>query len=141
MSSMIARGSPYRSLSAIARTLPSTKGGKPVHPLTVTRWIKKGVQAADGRMIKLKGRRFPGGWMVSDEALEEFLDELTRLALTKPEESGSDEAPATVPISKRRQRQLDEADRQMVAAGFREAEPATAPPRRRGRRRKSGKEV
>jgi hypothetical protein len=107
-------------------------------------------------MIKLKARRYPGGWMVCDEALEEFLDELTTAALKKSEESGPDEAPATVPLTKRRQRELAQVDREMGDAGFGTpppakrpgrrpvappaAEPTQDPPGRRGRRRKAGEE-
>jgi hypothetical protein len=107
--------SPYHSLAQAARGIPPTKGDTPVHPSTLTRWITKGVRKADGTLTKLRACRSPGGWKVTEEALDEFLDELTRAALG---ETTPTNAPA-VRTSARRQRELKRVDRQLDKAGIR----------------------
>ena len=49
----------------------------------MVRWITKGVKAANGTVVRLEARRFPGGWKVADQAIEEFLDKLTAAALSE----------------------------------------------------------
>jgi hypothetical protein len=68
----------HRRLGAAARRLPPSRGNRPVHPTTLRRWIEDGVKGRDGQRIRLKGTRLPSGWVVSDEAVAEFLDALTR---------------------------------------------------------------
>jgi hypothetical protein len=66
-----------RPLSEAARRITSTQNGKSTHPATVTRWIKRGVRLSDGSVLKLAARRYPGGWTVSDDAVNQFIDRLT----------------------------------------------------------------
>jgi hypothetical protein len=120
---------PYLSLSQAARRIPPTKGERPCHVATLTRWITKGVRAANGSVVRLQARRFPGGWKVTAEALEEFLDKLTSAAL---DESDPTQAP-TVRPSAQRQRVLEAIDRELDKAGI-----CTNPkPRRPGRTKQS----
>jgi hypothetical protein len=67
----------YRGLAEAARRIPSFRNGKSTHPATLTRWITRGVRLNDGRTLKLAARRFPGGWAVADDALDEFINKLT----------------------------------------------------------------
>jgi hypothetical protein len=123
MPTTITTESPYLSLQQAARRIPPTKGERPCHTATITRWIVKGVRSADGGTVKLQARRFPGGWKVTAEAIEEFLSRLTNTALNETE-------PADIPtttISARRQRELDRVDRDLDEARI------TANPRRRTR--------
>jgi hypothetical protein len=99
-------------LTEAARLLPPTKAGKPVHPSTVLRWIHPGIKAADGSMIKLAARRYPGGWQTTHEAIEAFLDRLTQVALEKVDPSGS---PTPTPA---RQHELDQTDRDLASYGY-----------------------
>jgi hypothetical protein len=103
---------PYRSLAQAVRRLPPTRGDRPVHVSTLTRWITRGVRAADGSIVKLDARRFPGGWKVTDEALDLFLEALTHAALGRPEPA---EAPIRTP-SRRRAAELARVDRALDAA-------------------------
>src|SRR4051794_10463210 len=69
--------SSWLSLSAAARLCPSTREDKPVHPATLSRWISKGVRLQNGVPLRLVAKRFPGGWAVTAQALNEFIDALT----------------------------------------------------------------
>jgi hypothetical protein len=104
----------YRSVPQAVRRLPPTKGNKAVHSSTMMRWITKGVRSRDGRLVKLAARRYPGGWKVSDEDIDIFIDELTRAALG---ETGPAGAP-NVQTSARRQQELAAVDRELDQAGF-----------------------
>jgi hypothetical protein len=105
---------PYLSLAQAARRVPPTRQDRPVHVSTLTRWITKGVRKADGTLTKLKARRFPGGWKVTSEALDEFLDELTRAALGENEPA----EPPTISTPAHRRRELERIDRDLDAAGI-----------------------
>jgi hypothetical protein len=67
----------YRSLQQIARRFPPSKGDKPLHPATLTRWILEGVSLSDGSSIKLRAVRFPAGWRSTDEWVDDFLEAIT----------------------------------------------------------------
>jgi hypothetical protein len=71
----------YLTPAQIAALSPMLKAGLPVHASTVTRWIKQGVRRADGTILRLAAIRYPGGWAIATEALDEFLAALTRDAL------------------------------------------------------------
>ena len=93
----------YLSLAEIAKRIPSSKDGRPVHTSTVSRWITKGARANSGSFVKLGAKRFPGGWKVTDEALEEFLERLTAQSL------GQNDAASTVHTSASRREDLKQA--------------------------------
>jgi hypothetical protein len=102
---------PYLSLAQVSLRIPPTKGNRPVHPSTITRWITRGARSADGSIIKLEGCRFPGGWKVTEDALERFLDRLTTAAL-------GDDAPIEDPaarMSPQRRRRYERAQREAKA--------------------------
>jgi hypothetical protein len=65
------------SLAVTARRLPPLRGGRPVSPATVCRWILHGIRARDGRRVRLEAARVGGAWMTSVEALERFLAALS----------------------------------------------------------------
>jgi hypothetical protein len=117
---------PYLSLAQAARRIPPTKGDRPVHVSTLTRWITKGVKTAAGWVIRLEARRFPGGWKVTEEAVDAFLDELTRAALGSEPIPCASPNPNTSPgssrsasrLSARRQRELDRVEAELTRAGF-----------------------
>jgi hypothetical protein len=97
----------YFSLSQAAKLIPPTKGDRPVSPVTITKWITRGVRCGNGAVVRLESRRFPGGWKVTREAIEHFVDELTRIALA------AEGAP--MPTSARRARQLAHAEAEWAA--------------------------
>ncbi len=105
---------PYRPLAQAVRRVPSTKGNRPVHTSTMVRWITKGVKAANGTVVRLEARRFPGGWKVADQAIEEFLDKLTAAALSELPEIGQPPLRSAV----RRSRDITRAERELDAAGI-----------------------
>ena len=66
----------YYGLAQAAKFYPQTNG-RPPHPSTLTRHILRGVRLNDGTTLKLRAKRTPGGWHVSREAVDEFIDRLT----------------------------------------------------------------
>jgi hypothetical protein len=68
----------YRSLSEAAGGFPPFRNGRPVRVATLTRWITDGVHGRDGDRIKLRAKRLPGRWVVTDEAVAEFIEALTK---------------------------------------------------------------
>jgi hypothetical protein len=105
------------SLLQVSAELPSTRDGRPVHPQTVRNWIVIGRKAPDGRVIKLRGRRFPGGWRVLPEDLTAFLDELTSACMNVSDPSGPP-APDPAPTTAARRRELEQADRELDRIGM-----------------------
>src|SRR4051794_33170559 len=71
------RAPTYRPVSEIARRIEPSRSGRPVHPSTVVRWITKGVRLQSGVILKLKAKRFPGHWAVSEEDFNDFVEILT----------------------------------------------------------------
>jgi hypothetical protein len=65
------------SLSEAVKRFPSFRCNRPVHTATLTRWILSGVRARDGGRIKLEAKRLPGRWVVTDEAIDQFIERLT----------------------------------------------------------------
>ncbi len=104
----------YRSLSQIARRFPPNKGDKPVHPATLTRWILEGCALSDGSRLKLRAVRFPAGWRVTDQWVDEFLEAITtsRLAGNLVTSQTSIRTPA------KRRRDHRRAKGELKAAGF-----------------------
>ena len=68
----------YRSLSEAAGQFPPFRNGRRVQVATLTRWITDGVRDRDGDRIKLRAKRLPGRWVVTDEAVAEFIESLTK---------------------------------------------------------------
>ncbi len=87
------------SLAEAARTIP----GQP-HIATLHRWRLRGIRGIKLRTVKAGGRRF-----VSQEALAEFFCQTTAAA---------DGKPAPVRTSKRRQRAIEAAERELDRAGI-----------------------
>jgi hypothetical protein len=59
-------------VSEVPRHLPRGRGGRPVHLLTVLRWIRQGVRGVRLEALKLGGR-----WVTSREALARFMARLS----------------------------------------------------------------
>jgi len=68
------------SLAQAARQLPRLRGatatGKGVHPVTLWRWAKRGLNAPDGQKVCLEVIRIGGTNCTSLEALQRFIDRL-----------------------------------------------------------------
>jgi hypothetical protein len=98
----------YRTLSQVARRFPPSRGGRPVHVATVTRWIIQGARLRDGTRLRLRAVRLPGRWVVEPEAVDEFLATLTadRSGLpTEPAAAGSSVSSRTASTRRRVQEQ------------------------------------
>jgi hypothetical protein len=105
----------YLSLPEVARLLPISRRGRPVHVATVTRWIVDGVLLRDGTRLRLRGTRLPGRWVVEPAALQEFLVALTadRSATPTSAQRTPQPVPARTPSARRKAderaaRRLDE---------------------------------
>lgn len=59
--------------SAVARRLGSSRGGRPVHPSTITRWMGAGHMLADGRVVRLEAIRVGGLLRTSWAAVLRYL--------------------------------------------------------------------
>jgi hypothetical protein len=72
------------SLAQAARRLPQLRGatatGKGVHPVTLWRWARKGLNGPDGQKVRLEVVRIGGTNCTSLEALQRFIDRLQGLA-------------------------------------------------------------
>lgn len=102
----------YRGLAeACRRHFGRGRMGRPTHPATMTRWILKGVTLKSGETLRLAAKRLPGRWVVSDEAIEEFLDQLTRDHLDQPE-------PVAPRTTTKRRRAAERAERELAKAGI-----------------------
>ena len=68
------------SFGQAARQLPNVRGaratGKGVHPITLWRWAKRGLNAPDGQKVRLEIVRIGGTNCTSLEALQRFFDRL-----------------------------------------------------------------
>jgi hypothetical protein len=94
----------------VARQVPSTKGEGTIHTTTVLKWIRRGVRLPDGTILRLRARKRPGGWMVNQSDLDEFLERYATAA--------AEERDLEVSVSARRQRELDRVDRRLKAHGL-----------------------
>jgi hypothetical protein len=84
----------------------------PVHPTALIRWGTRGVNLRSGQRHKLALRRQPGKWLVSEEAIREFLDALTA------DRCGDDAPSPDSHPSKRRQQELDRVDAKLAEIGI-----------------------
>jgi hypothetical protein len=98
-------------LTEAARFVPSSRGDRPTHPATLTRWILRGVRLRDGRSLKLAARRYPGGWSVTRQALDDFVSALTADRCGGP-------APAAIEPPVARRDAHDRAEATLDAAGI-----------------------
>ena len=73
-------------VTEVPRHLPLGRNGRPVHPLTVLRWIRQGVRGVRLEALKLGGR-----WVTSKEALARFM-----ARLSNPSETASPPVPTAV---------------------------------------------
>jgi hypothetical protein len=91
---------------------PSFRQGKATHISTPLRHITKGTKLSSGEIVHLEGARLGGRWITSVEAVQRFVERLTRTALggTPPPEL------PTAQISARRQRELAQTDRELNKA-------------------------
>jgi hypothetical protein len=100
-----------RPVAEIARSIPSCRINGSTHPATVSRWIMRGVRLRDGFWLKLAATRTPGGWLVTDGALDAFLAALTADRTGEPV--------AAVPsATARRQRELAAVSAALEREGF-----------------------
>ncbi len=98
------------NLSQAAALFSPSRGDRPVHPATLTRWIVHGVRVGPNQFIRLEAIRFPGGWKTTEEAIERFLRRLTAAAL------GEDEAEIEpAPMTKTRRAELARVDAEISA--------------------------
>jgi hypothetical protein len=103
------------SLAEVSARLPPTRGGRPVHVQTIRNWIVDGRKVPDGRIFHLLGTRFPHGWRVLPEDLDDFLAQLTAACMGIDDPSGP---PALAPTTEARARELSRTDRELDAIGL-----------------------
>jgi hypothetical protein len=67
------------TLAKAARTLPSVRGDKQPHPMTLYRWANTGLKSKSGRRIILETELVGGTRITSREALARFFERLDDL--------------------------------------------------------------
>jgi Protein of unknown function (DUF1580) len=92
------------SLTAAAREVPNRDSGRGVNVSTIWRWALKG-----SRGVRLETAMIGGIRMTSREALVRFYERTTAVA-------NGDSSPAAA--SKQRQRQIEQAERELAQAGI-----------------------
>jgi Protein of unknown function (DUF1580) len=90
------------TLDQAASRQPVSRGGRPVHPATIWRWI---------RDRKLEGVRIGSRWLTSVEALQRHAERETLRAL------GDEPAPVAVETSARR-KAIERAEREAELIGI-----------------------
>jgi hypothetical protein len=73
---------------------------------SVVRWIKRGVRATDGSVVRLAGWRVGGVWKTTSTAITEFLAAMNADAVT---------APTRTPAAARKA--SERAERELIARG------------------------
>lgn len=101
-----------KTFAEVARSLPSSRAGKPVHPSTISRWRSPGVRRRDGSRITLRAVRLPSGWATTLEWVREFIDAVTA------DKAGEPAPPTTIRMPGRRRREIERAKRELTAAGI-----------------------
>jgi hypothetical protein len=104
--------SELRNLAAAARRIPSARINGFTHPATVIRWILNGVQIRGGGRLRLEALKTPGGWLVSDAAVDEFLAKLTAARMGEP-------APASPSATAAEERERARVSAELDHAGIR----------------------
>ncbi len=64
------------SLAEGAQLVPPSRGGRPVAPSTLWRWIHEGFRLRSGAVVKLEGAKVLGRWATTQQALQRFLAKL-----------------------------------------------------------------
>jgi len=67
------------TLANAAKTLPSVRGKKRPHPMTLFRWSSTGLKSKSGRRVKLETELVGGTRITSKEALVRFFERLDDL--------------------------------------------------------------
>jgi hypothetical protein len=92
------------------------RNGRPIHPASIIRWIVDGVRLTNGARLRLRAARWPGGWRIADDDLDDFVaavtaDRLGDTTLATP--------PSPVCESARRQRERARTSRKLDEFGIR----------------------
>ena len=86
---------PLQGLGETARAFGNTgRGGRPVHPATLTRWIQQGVRLPDGNRVKLRAVRIGSRWAVKPTWVSDFI-EATTAGHVPAEVAAAPRSPAT----------------------------------------------
>jgi hypothetical protein len=114
------------TLREAARLYGSSRGGRPTHASTIVRHIVKGTKIPGGEVVRLEGGKIGKKWITTRQAVQRYVDTLTRVALAETETAEA----TTATVSKRRQQELARVDRDLDAAGI----VSHPTPARRGRK-------
>lgn len=97
------------SFREATKRLPKTSRNKNIHISTLHRWVHRGLQSRDGKVIRLEFVKMGGKICTSLEALQRFFDRL----------AGDVEVETPAPITRRqRLKQIEQAERELDRAGI-----------------------
>jgi hypothetical protein len=107
--------------------------GHPASLAKVCRSINPGVKAETGERVRLEAVRTGGCWLTSRQAIARFVQRISEASLSQNRLRPEKPKPsATVPMSPRRERELDQVNCEVDAL-------LNPPPRRRGRKPRAEK--
>lgn len=78
-----------KTFAQAARLFPSRRGNRPVNPITLWRWHRRGV-SHNGQRVHLEAIRTPSGLVTSVDAVRRFLAKLN----TENRDDGTPQAPS-----------------------------------------------
>lgn len=70
--------------SEAAKRVPPLRGGRPVSPSTIVRWIVDGVTGPDGDRVHLEAVRLGARWVTDDASIQRFAAQLTPARTDRP---------------------------------------------------------
>jgi hypothetical protein len=65
------------SLAEATKLIPAARDGKRTHTSTLLRWIVRGTQSPEGKLVRLEAVRFGSRWFTTAEAIRRFSERLT----------------------------------------------------------------
>jgi hypothetical protein len=111
--------SPRRPLSEHIRRLgPIARGGAYIHSTWFIKNAKEGHRLRNGERIRLRLEWVAGRWVATDEAIDEFIDLITRDRLGEPVAVDDLGHPATTPAVRtpaRRAREIERATEECIS--------------------------
>ncbi len=73
------------STDAYGRTVVEQARRVDRHPSAIVRWARKGYRLRSGTVVRLQATALPGGYRITDEALDAFVAAITTDRLAAPD--------------------------------------------------------
>lgn len=104
------------SLAQAAKKIPSTRGGRTVHPATVWRWAKQGYKTPEGVLVRLEVVRVGFGFATTEAAIDRFIAAITGNGPDDAEGSPAKGRKKSTPAGRRKL--SEEAEKRLERMGY-----------------------